>query len=175
MYIQAKLELQSYMPKQLEPGMLFLRTTKEAIELWELEKVPLEPIEQFLQENGAPYELSLVDEDGDVIAIHEEIGWWDEGPDSDEYRDITLKDINYILNVYDGEVETTAEYYNNKVVICAIGAYDDDEEEQEPEMCSSCNGIGEEIDESPCTSCKGTGVDNQSEWFKNRFGRQIED
>jgi len=172
------------MPKKLEPGMLFLRTTKELfLELWELEKIPLEPIEQFLQENGAPYELSLVDEDGNIVAIHEEIGWWDEGPDSDEYRDITLKDINYIINIYNGEVDvlafddeeygTNVEYYNNKVVICSIDAYE--EQEEEPEMCSACNGIGEGIDERPCTSCKGTGVDNQSEWFKNRFDKQIED
>jgi hypothetical protein len=139
-------------------------------------------MEQFLQENGAPYELSLVDEDGNVVATHEQIGWWDEGPNSDEYRDITLKDINNIINTYDGEVNVLTfhdedriniEYYNNKVVICSIDAYE--EEEEEPEMCSSCNGIGEEIDERPCTSCKGTGVDNQSEWFKNKFNRQIED
>ena len=33
------------------------------------------------------------------------IAWWDDGPQFDELRDIELKDINYILEEYDGEVD----------------------------------------------------------------------
>lgn len=183
MYIPASIELKNYMPKALEKGMLFVRIQKGLfIEVWELEKVPLEPIEEFISKHGPPVELQIVDESGEVLAIHEEIGWWDDGPDWDEYRDISLKDINGVINTYDGQVDVLAfdddeyginlEYYDNKVVICLMGMYE--EEEEEPEMCSSCNGIGEEIDESPCTSCNGTGVSNTSEWFKNKFNKDRE-
>jgi hypothetical protein len=195
MYIPAKLVLKSYMPKQLEEGMLFItkihqNTLKEHVEIWKLDKVPLESVEEFITKHGAPVETILIDaESEEPIADSLEIGWWDEGEDVNEYRDITPADITYIIDEWDGFVsilvEESEEDYKlvkmeNKVILANIGLYldeeddwedEEEEEEGEPDMCSSCNGTGEDVGEYPCSSCKGTGVDNQSEWFKRRYNK----
>ena len=101
---EAELALRSYMPKRLELGMLFVDVTEEGTTLWELDKIPQDE-EAFMVENGAPMEVYIIDNDDSVIAEPHEIGWFDEGDDTDELRDITLDDINYILNEFDGWVE----------------------------------------------------------------------
>ena len=108
MYFPVELVLKSYMPKQLEPGMWFITklnqgTHKEYVEIWALDKYPIESMEDFIVKNGAPVEPYLI-YDEQVIAEPHEIGWWDEGDQTDELRDITLKDINYILSEWDGAV-----------------------------------------------------------------------
>lgn len=170
MHIYGEIILKSYLPKQLELGMLFINklhqnTNKETIEVWELDKLPLESVEDFITKHGAPVQLYIIDDEMKIIAAPEQIGWWDEGEHTDEYRDITLKDINFIFNEYDGVVNVLIEddeivYYHNKVVICTIDTYEEEEEEEEEEIeqCSACNGTGEGIDERPCVICKGTGA-----------------
>jgi hypothetical protein len=103
-HYEAELALRSYMPKRLELGMLFVDATEEGTTLWELDKIPQDE-EKFMIENGAPMEVYIIDNDDSVIAEPHEIGWFDEGDDTDELRDITLDDINYILNEFDGWVE----------------------------------------------------------------------
>jgi hypothetical protein len=103
-HYEAELALRSYMPKRLELGMLFADVTEEGTTLWELDKIPQDE-EAFMIENGAPMEVYIIDNDDSVIAEPHEIGWFDEGDDTDELRDITLDDINYILNEFDGWVE----------------------------------------------------------------------
>ncbi len=103
-HYEAELALRSYMPKRLEIGMLFADVTEEGTTLWELDKIPRDE-EAFMVENGAPMEVYIVDNDDSVIAEPHEIGWFDEGDDTDELRDITLDDINYILNEFDGWIE----------------------------------------------------------------------
>jgi hypothetical protein len=92
------------MPKRLELGMLFVDATEEGTRLWELDKIPQDE-EKFMVENGAPMEVYIIDNDDSVIAEPHEIGWFDEGDETDELREITLDDINYILNEFDGWVE----------------------------------------------------------------------
>lgn len=101
---EAELALRSYMPKRLELGMLFADVTEEGTTLWELDKIPQDE-EAFMVENGAPMEVYIIDNDDSVIAEPHEIGWFDEGDDTDELREITLDDINYILNEFEGWVE----------------------------------------------------------------------
>jgi hypothetical protein len=68
-----------------------------------LDKVPQNQ-EEYIQENGYPVEL-MISDDADRIVAHlfsdvpqkEEIAWWDEGDHTDEFRDITIKDINIIF------------------------------------------------------------------------------
>jgi hypothetical protein len=103
-HYEAELALRSYMPKRLELGMLFADVTEEGTTLWELDKIPQDE-EAFMIENGAPMEVYIIDNDDSVIAEPHEIGWFDEGDDTDELREITLDDINYILNEFDGWVE----------------------------------------------------------------------
>jgi hypothetical protein len=79
-----------------------------------------------MAKHGAPVELVIIDEDGDLLASHDEIGWWDEGEDSDEYREVTLDDINYILRELDGyiDIEIEEDYgpviYDGKVVLTVV-------------------------------------------------------
>lgn len=136
-----ELVFKSYMPKELEPGMWFITkknndTLKEYVELWALEKVPFQSLEEFVTEHGAPVEPYLILDD-EVICGPEHIGWWDEGDDVDELRDIELKDINLILNEWDGYVDVEIdEYdfaktdeinpitYNDRVVISLPNTYE---------------------------------------------------
>lgn len=109
MWYPAEISLSSYLPSELEEGMLFINRISVGvvdpyIELFELEEVP-EDQDAFMAKHGAPVQLVIIDEDGDVLASHDDIGWWDEGEDSDEYREVTLDDINYLLREFDGYVD----------------------------------------------------------------------
>ena len=100
MWYPAEIVISSYLPPELEVGMLFVNrisvgVIEPFVELFELEELPEDP-DAFMSRHGVPVELSIIDEDGDLLASHDEIGWWDEGDDSDEYRNITLDDINYL-------------------------------------------------------------------------------
>ena len=110
MWYPAEISLSSYMPPELEVGMLFINRISVGvvdpyIELFELEEVP-EDADTFMANNGAPVKVIIITpEDGNVRAVQENIGWWDEGEDSDEYREVTLDDINYLLREFDGYVD----------------------------------------------------------------------
>ena len=148
MFYTVELVLKSYMPRHLEPGMWFITklnqgTIKEYVEIWALDKVPQEPIEQFITKHGAPVEPYLI-YDEQVVAEPHEIGWWDEGENYDELRDIELKDINYILEEWDGYIDVQIDdwdfaheeelnpiIYADKVTLCIPGLYDEDDEDWE--------------------------------------------
>lgn len=138
MYLECMLVFKSYKPLKLEKGMLFLRDYV----IREITEIPLNQ-EEFISENGYPVEPYIIDpgnpnkNDGYVVATPEQIGWFDEGEHSDELSDISVKNINDILEHYDGwidlEMEETedGEYvpvlYNNKVTIrMPQEPYDDD-------------------------------------------------
>lgn len=110
-YITVELVLKSYMPKVLEKGMIFIHP-KDTI-LWKLDKnIHPDQKEQFLIENGAPVEPYLVlrdHEKEEIIATPEQIGWWDDGPDYDELRDVAIEDFNGIINTYEGRVDVQLE------------------------------------------------------------------
>ena len=131
MWYPAEIVLKSYLPLELEEGMLFINRISVGImepyvELYELEEIP-EDMDAFMALNGAPVELVIIDDDGSVIATHDEIGWWDEGEDTDELRDITLDYINYILRELDGyvdieydEIEDDFVMYEDKIVLSIV-------------------------------------------------------
>jgi hypothetical protein len=113
MWYPAEIAVKSYLPPELEVGMLFTNrisvgVIEPFIELFELEEIPEDP-DAFMAKHGAPVELAIVDEDGDLLASHDEIGWWDEGEHTDELRDITLDDINYLLQEFEGYVDIQIE------------------------------------------------------------------
>jgi len=116
-HYECELVLKSYMPKQLEKGMLFVEASEEGIKLFELESIPRDE-ETFIIENGAPMELYIIDGDDIVVEPHE-IGWMDDGDDVDELRPISLEDINYILNEYDGwiELEIIEEHFDEEEMV----------------------------------------------------------
>lgn len=177
MTFTVELVLKSYMPKQLEKGMWFITklhqgTLKEYSEIWALDKLPIEPMEEFILKNGAPVEPYLIYGDDDIVAYPHHIGWWDEGPEHDDLRDIELKDVNLIINEYDGYVEIEIDehdfaheevlspiLYADKVTMYAPETYNEEEDDDEgPWLCSACNGSGYgSTPDTTCLVCKGEG------------------
>jgi hypothetical protein len=109
MWMSAEISLSSYLPLELEEGMLFINRISVGvidpfIELFELEELP-EDADAFMAKHGCPVELLIIDESGNLLASHDEIGWWDEGEHTDELRDITLDDINYLLREFEGYID----------------------------------------------------------------------
>jgi hypothetical protein len=139
MWYPAEISLSSYLPPELEIGMLFINrisvgVVEPYIELFELEELP-EDADAFMAKHGAPVELAIIDEDDDILASHDEIGWWDDGDDVDEYREITLDDINYILRELDGyvdieydEIEDDFVVIDDKVVLSIVPEEEFEEE-----------------------------------------------
>jgi hypothetical protein len=128
MYISGEIILKSYSSEELKEGMLFVNrisvgTINPFIEVFELKEIP-NNVDDFLAKQGAPVELIVVDENQQIIALHDNIAWWDEGEHTDELRDITLKDINYIFREFDGYVDVQLDddeeeilMYENKIVL----------------------------------------------------------
>lgn len=176
MHFTVELVLKSYMPKQLELGMWFITkinpgTRKEYSEIWALDKFPLESLEEFIAKNGAPVEPYLI-YDEQVLAEPHEIGWWDDGPDFDELRDIELRDVNLIISEFDGYVDVEIDEYDfaheeevnpilyaDKVTITVPGMYEEEEEDEEgPWLCEHCNGSGYgATPDVACPVCHGEG------------------
>jgi hypothetical protein len=139
MWYPAEIAVKSYLPPELEVGMLFTNrisvgVIEPFIELFELDQIPEDP-DAFMAKHGCPVELLIIDEDGDVLASHDEIGWWDEGDDVDEYRDVTLDDINYLLRELEGYVDIQIEdeedffvvFIEDKVVLSLVTEENDDD------------------------------------------------
>jgi len=135
MWYPAEISLSSYLPTELEEGMLFINrisvgVIEPYIELFELEEVP-EDADAFMSKHGAPVELVIIDDEGGLLASHDEIGWWDEGVDSDEYRNITLDDINYLLRELDGYVDIQVDEYGvvlvEDTVVLSLASEDDED------------------------------------------------
>jgi hypothetical protein len=133
MWYPAEIVLKSYLPLELEEGMLFINRISVGImepyvELYELEEIPKD-MDAFMALNGAPVELVLIDDDCSVIATHDQIGWWDDGDDdNDELRDITLEDINHIFRELDGYVDIETDEYGaflleDKVILTLVEEY----------------------------------------------------
>jgi hypothetical protein len=106
MYQIVKLTFKNYIPTSLEVGMLFLSYIEEETNVFRLDKLPLDE-EAFIEKHGYPIHPYLIDEgnpniENDVViyAAESEIGWFDYDPDGDDYRDITVNDMNNIINNY---------------------------------------------------------------------------
>jgi hypothetical protein len=137
MWYPAEIVVKSYLPPELEVGMLFINrisvgVIEPFIELFELEELPENP-DTFMSRHGVPVELAIVDESGNLLASHDEIGWWDEGEDTDELRDITLDDINYLLREFDGYIDIDGDedegvtLIEDKVVLSLVPEDNDDD------------------------------------------------
>ena len=184
MFIEAKLILQHYIPETLTKDMWFLGMNKNIPVVYQVNNIPTHEEQQrtFIEINGYPVQPYIyllgnpnVNDDDDLLCTPEEIGWFDEGDHADEMSDISIKQINYILEYYNGDVLLEVEsvdvsqesdehpdyelfpvLYNDKCVIRY--ADNDEEEDDDAELCSSCNGTGEgSYDGATCTVCGGSG------------------
>jgi hypothetical protein len=136
MWMPAEISLSSYLPSELEVGMLFVNRISVGVmdpyvELFELEEVP-EDADAFMAKNGAPVEILIINDEGDILASQDEIGFWDDGDDTDEYRDVTLDDINYLLRELDGYVDIEFDEYGVFIiedrVVLSLAPEEDDED-----------------------------------------------
>lgn len=123
MYYPAELIFKSYLPKTLELGMLFVNKIsvgllEPEIELWSLDNIP-DNIDEFLAKNGAPVELLIICEIEGVLAEYPQIGWFDEGEESDELYDISLEEINIIINDYEGNlmIDVVEHFYDKDIIV----------------------------------------------------------
>ena len=121
MWIPAEIVLKSYLPDELQVGMLFINrisvgVIEPYIELFELEEIPEDP-DALMVKHGVPVEMFIIDDEGELLATHDEIGWWDDGDDVDEYREVTIDDINYILREFEGYVDIEIDDENNDVIL----------------------------------------------------------
>jgi hypothetical protein len=110
MYYPATLILNNYIPLQLETGMYFKsifypNTNREFTEIWQLQKYPSRTFDDVIIAHGYPVDVIITDSNGEILVYSEQIGWWDEGDQTDELRDITLTDINRILKEHQGNIE----------------------------------------------------------------------
>ena len=143
MWYAAEISLSSYLPPELEVGMLFVNRISVGvmdpfIELFELEELPEDP-DAFMSKHGCPVELAIIDENENLLASHDEIGWWDDGEHTDELRDITLDDINYLLREFDGYIDIEYDedeeivLIEDKVVLALVP--EDDFEDWDVTLC----------------------------------------
>ena len=117
MWYPAEISLSSYLPPELEVGMLFTNrisvgVIEPYVELFELKEIPEDP-DAFMAKHGAPVQMWIIDGNDEVLARPEQIGWWDEGSHADELRDVTLYEINFLLRECDGTVEIEVEDYDD--------------------------------------------------------------
>ena len=114
--------------------MFFLIRMGDITELQALDKIPLDE-ELYIRENGHPLNLYIIDSKDNLLANSEEIGWMDEGEQTEELRDITLKDINTIFNLYEGRIEIDVDeegtpiFQEEKVVLRYLRSNDEEENE----------------------------------------------
>lgn len=101
MYIDTELVLSSYKPLKLEKGMLFIKLNEETPEMYELVHT-IYDAEAYMMNNGCPVEAKLFESSvshpySNQLATHNEIGWIDEGDESEDMHEITIDDFNVIL------------------------------------------------------------------------------
>lgn len=144
MWCPAELVVKNYQPEQLEKGMLFLNiihpgTHKETFEVFSLDRVPRDE-EAFIALSGFPIEFSIIYDD-EEIASHEQIGLFDFGEEVDFLTQISLKEINLILNEFQGwlEIDIDEDVYDEEETIepiieddrVILRFYQEEEEEEE--------------------------------------------
>lgn len=146
LWMEACLSFRSYIPKRLEVGMLFLRTTPDGKPyVFKLERTPLNT-DEFIKEVGWPVEPYIVDignpqkdEQEIVVAEPHQIAWWDDGDYTPDLFDVTVEQFNEILENYDGWLDIMMEededgdmipyLLKGKVVIRYVVDEDDDSPE----------------------------------------------
>jgi hypothetical protein len=129
--ITGKLVFASFKPLKLEVGMLFLNREKSEESISQLDHLPMND-DEYISKYGYPVEPAVVqpgnpniDNDGFVIVPSHRIGWWDDGEDVDELHTITVKEINNIIDFYDGwvdvEIEDEFDEEDNIIVVKVDG------------------------------------------------------
>jgi hypothetical protein len=194
MFVRGKLILQHYIPDKIVPGMWFLALQHKDVVLYE-PKVFIDNPEQyeaFVQLNGYPVRPHIyyegdpnIPESSYLLVGPEQIGWFDEGSHTDELRDISMKELNNILEdegYCQIEIEEDIEYFDDDEAMegydivpaedetgrfiatllqgkCTIRyiIYDDFEDDDDEEEYEDDEEDCDDYD-NMCGSCSGTGM-----------------
>lgn len=105
MYALAHLAFKNYDPPIIEKGMLFINTKQNYVYEATEDLVKGRPKETIVAQLGYPVEVYVVDEEDNIIASPNEIALWHENDESDSYRLISVKDMNILIEEWDGVVE----------------------------------------------------------------------
>jgi hypothetical protein len=104
-------------------------------------------IEAFIDVNGYPVKPNIllvgnpnIDDSDAVLTTSDQIGWIDDGPDSDSLRDLEIKDMNSIIQDDDFNImievdDDTDEIvlYEGKCTVMRMDTFDEYEEEDDDE------------------------------------------
>lgn len=148
MYIEAKLIFQYYDPNIEEHSVskeyMFYQTNNKG-EPYVFSISGIRDIEAFLDANGYPVRPHIllpgnpnIDDSDAVLTTSDQIGWIDDGPQSDSLRDLEVKDFNEIIQNDDFNImievdDETDEHilYEGKVCLMRVDVFDEYEEEDE--------------------------------------------
>lgn len=134
--------LENYELEEFFIGQWFTRMSIDGLEVYQLTSIPRQSCEEFVEEYGFPVRFKIIlkgnpNLNNDVlVATHDQIGWWDSSPDSDSLTDISVNDINYVLQEQDGFVFVEMDYdedtdeivpllFDEKITICPLD-YEED-------------------------------------------------
>ena len=107
MYILAKLVFLNYIPEKFERNMRFRSPSGEIYGFI----YTTTPLEQLIEQHGYPVKPYIMpisanpDDKVEPLVLPEQIGWWDEGPHSDELRDVTNSDLTNVMLEEDGMLQ----------------------------------------------------------------------
>lgn len=114
-WVTGELVFRNYQPEKIEKGMLYInilypKTDRQQFEIYALDHTPHNQ-EKFIMENGYPVQLFILDATTEeLLAEPHEIHWMDFGEEADHLVQISLKEINIILNDYEGYLEIECAY-----------------------------------------------------------------
>ena len=152
MWLAVELVFHHYEPDKFKASTLFMNvhypgTDKEHVEVFPLGSVALELWEKNMiipESFGYPVQPHILDDNNRIIAFPEEIGQFDHPLHEDEYQPFTYKEMNIIMQDFDGLCEILIdpdeyeqenfiqpEYVDDLVVI--RGLTPDEEEDDMPD------------------------------------------
>lgn len=135
--IEGEFIFSSYEPPKLIKGMTFLTKVTSGLPEPELVFFTLWDADvdkyAFMAINGAPVVMNILTmgNDGEIIALQEEIGMFNDGTD---LKVITENQINVIINKYEGKMNIECDetgdpiMYDGKVIISYLGLLENEEE-----------------------------------------------
>lgn len=136
--VESEFIFSSYNPSKLLKGMTFISKVSFCLpepefKFFTLEETP-EDEDIFKQSFGAPVIVNIITtgDDGEIIALQEEIGYFDDGGDT--LVPITDEQINIILNQYDGKMNIECDetgdpiLYEGNVIISYLSSSSDEDE-----------------------------------------------
>ena len=146
MYVEAKLIFQYYFPDEGQNEFMFFEKNNKG-EPYVYSIPGIKDIEAFMNINGYPVKPNIlvignsnIEGDDVLLTTSNQVAWIDDGPDSDTYRDIEIKDMNSIIQDDDFnimiEVDDETEepvLYEGKVCLMRIDTFDEYEEEEDDE------------------------------------------